>query len=66
MTGQTRAGAAPASAFTATDPITPAAASTLALRACAAAGPLFVAAALVQGADSARLQPDPQRAQPAR
>jgi len=48
MTGQTRAGAAPASALTATDRITPAAASTLALRVCAAAGPLFVAAAVVQ------------------
>ncbi len=45
MTGQTTAGAAPARTLTAADPITPAAASTGALRACAAAGPLFVAAA---------------------
>jgi hypothetical protein len=48
MTGQTTAGAAPAKTLTAADRITPTAASTGARRACAAAGPLFVAAAVVQ------------------
>jgi hypothetical protein len=48
MTGQTTAGAHPARTLTAPDRITPAAARTRALRACAAAGPLFVAAAVVQ------------------
>ena len=50
MTGQTSAGAAPARTLTAADPITRAATSTStrALRACAAAGPLFVATALAQ------------------
>ena len=48
MTGQTTAGARPAATLTAAGRITPAAASTRALRACAAAGPLFVAVAVVQ------------------
>jgi Protein of unknown function (DUF998) len=49
MTGQTTAATHPAGTITAADRITPDAASTRALRACtAAAGPLFVVAALVQ------------------
>jgi hypothetical protein len=49
MTGQTTAGAHTAGTLTAADRITPDAASPRALRACAAAaGPLFVIAALVQ------------------
>ena len=49
MTGHRTAGTRPAGTVTAADPITPGTASTRALRACAAAaGPLFVVAALVQ------------------